>query len=107
MPLDLVFATQLDEHDHGLGKLEGYTSDDLDIFDQRPTEINDVRCRRRQWSRFEPEHLIHAMMLHMNFSNRARNQIPVSTTFRSATSVTNPSGPAREGSRTSVLAPFT
>src|SRR3984957_5974812 len=67
MPLDLVFATQLDEHDHGLGKFEGHTSDDRDIFDQRPTEINDVRCRRRQWSQFEPEHLIHTMMLHNEF----------------------------------------
>ena len=50
-----------------LGKFWGHTGDDFDIFDQRSTEIHDVCCRRRQWSRFEPEHLIHTMMLHNEF----------------------------------------
>ena len=44
----------------------GLASDDLDITNERTTEIYHISCGRSQRTRFEPEHLVYSMVLLTN-----------------------------------------
>ena len=44
----------------------GLACDDLDVANERTTEINNISRRRSQRTGFEPEHLIYSMVLSTN-----------------------------------------
>lgn len=83
------------------------TCDDLDVLDEWPTQVNDIRCCRGERTGFEPKHLVDAMMLSPPESQLPPQQSYVKRTLSKATSVTSPRGPASEGSSTNVFAPLT
>jgi len=87
----------------------GLASDDLDITNERTTEIHHISCGRDQRTRFKPEHLVYPVMLSINVRPRQsrREEREVGLTFNKDTSVTRPNGPAIELSSTSVFAPLT
>ena len=88
---------------------KGLASDDLDITNERTTEVHHISCGRDQRTRFKPEHLVYPMVLSINVrpAQSHREERKTGLTFRRDTSVTRPNGPAIELSSTSVFAPLT
>ena len=61
--LDLVYPWRLSDTGDGWGGKWGLASDDLDITNERTAKIHHIGCCGSQRTRFEPEHLVHSMVL--------------------------------------------
>lgn len=92
--------------------------DDPHVLSFRSTQPDYVPSRDVEWTRFKPEHFVDTMVLYegrrVNMDTQRFGSASVDViggsgrrTFKLATSITSPSGPASAGSSTRVLAPWT